>query len=309
VITVSGKPNHWLIKHRNPQSDLFVPDGAPVDAALARTTHLGIGAHQDDLEFFAVHGILECFGKKDRWFTGVTVTDGAGSVRGGIYERFTDQEMVRVRAVEQRKAAGIGEYGAMVQLGFSSAEVKGPDCGETVEDLYQILDATRPEVVYLHNPADKHDTHIAVLTRCVEAIRRMPEAVQPTTVYGCELWRDLDWVTDQRKVALPVSDKTNLQTALIGVFDSQISGGKRYDLAVMSRRLAHATFHESHIVDAEAGLTLAIDLTPVCREGGPSLETFSMELLDEVKCDVLRRIRQFGDCCRLSDGENQLWPG
>jgi LmbE family N-acetylglucosaminyl deacetylase len=52
--------------------------------ALARITHLGIGAHQDDLEFMAFHGILACFRMRDdRWFGGVTCTNGAGSSRTG----------------------------------------------------------------------------------------------------------------------------------------------------------------------------------------------------------------------------------
>ena len=50
----------------NPASEIHVPDGSPVDVALSRTTHLSIGAHQDDLEIMAFHGILECFGKRDR---------------------------------------------------------------------------------------------------------------------------------------------------------------------------------------------------------------------------------------------------
>ena len=29
------------------------------------------------MEIFAFHGILECFNHKDRWFTGVVLTDGA----------------------------------------------------------------------------------------------------------------------------------------------------------------------------------------------------------------------------------------
>src|SRR3990170_4629582 len=62
-------------------AEVFVPDGLPVEAALARTTHLGIGAHQDDLEIMAIHGILSCFHQKDHWFTGVVVTDGGG--KGG----------------------------------------------------------------------------------------------------------------------------------------------------------------------------------------------------------------------------------
>ena len=63
------------MKFHNPAAEVFVPEGAPVDAALSRTTHLGIAAHQDDLEIMAYHGILECFGQPDKHFTGVTVTD------------------------------------------------------------------------------------------------------------------------------------------------------------------------------------------------------------------------------------------
>ena len=278
-----------MIRHRS-ESDIFVPDGLPPEAAVARTTHLGIGAHPDDLEFLAAHGILACFGRDDRWFTGVTVTDGAGSARTGRYARFTDAELVVVRRREQRKAAVIGEYAAMLQLGYTSAEVKTPGNTGPADDLLEILQAARPDVVYLHNPADKHDTHVAVLARSIEAIRRLPAEARPGTVYGCEIWRDLDWVPDARKIALPVSAQPNLQAALNGVFDSQISGGKRYDLAVMGRRLAHATFFESHAADAETGLTFAVDLSPLCRDNGPTLEAFTIGLVDELAADIRRRI-------------------
>ena len=33
----------------NETVDLFIPDGRSTQDGLARTTHLGIGAHQDDL--------------------------------------------------------------------------------------------------------------------------------------------------------------------------------------------------------------------------------------------------------------------
>ena len=59
-----------IMDFSKPESDPFVPDNLPVGEALERTTHLGIGAHQDDLEFFAIHGILKCFARDDRWFTG-----------------------------------------------------------------------------------------------------------------------------------------------------------------------------------------------------------------------------------------------
>ncbi|MEO6788927.1 MAG: PIG-L family deacetylase, partial [Chthoniobacteraceae bacterium] len=64
------------MKFHLPSADIFVPDGLPAADALARVTHLGIGAHQDDLEFMAFHGILQCFHSDTEWFGGVTCTNG-----------------------------------------------------------------------------------------------------------------------------------------------------------------------------------------------------------------------------------------
>ena len=68
---------------------------------------------------------------------------------------------------------------------------------------------------------------------------------------------------DDDKVAFDVTAHENLQAALLGVFDSQICGGKRYDLATMGRRRAHATYYASHGTDVAEGLTFAMDLTPL----------------------------------------------
>src|ERR1044071_3343272 len=73
------------------------------------------GAAQDDIEIMAYHGIAECFGQKDKWFTGVVVTNGAGSPRSGIYGQYSDDEMQKVRLMEQRKAAYVGEYACQIQ--------------------------------------------------------------------------------------------------------------------------------------------------------------------------------------------------
>ena len=86
-------------------AEIFVPDGKPVAAALKRITHLGIGAHQDDLEFMAFQGILECHASKTKWFGGVTCTNGSGSSRVGKYKKFSDEQMMAVRRREQNKAA------------------------------------------------------------------------------------------------------------------------------------------------------------------------------------------------------------
>src|SRR5271157_4779840 len=131
---------------RNPNSDIFVPDGAALDAALKRTTHMSVSAHQDDIEIMAYHGIAECFGRTDRWFTGVVVTNGAGSPRSGIYGQYNDEQMQKVRLREQRKAAYVGEYACQIQLGYSSSAVKDPEESSVRDDLKAIFLAAKPQV-------------------------------------------------------------------------------------------------------------------------------------------------------------------
>jgi len=276
----------------NPAADLFVPDGLETEAALARTTHLCLAAHQDDIEIMAYHGIAQCFGRRDRWFTGVVATNGAGSPRAGIYSSYTDEEMQKVRLVEQRKAAYVGEYACQVQLGFTSAQVKDSRETAVAEDFEQILLATRPDVVYLHNLADKHDTHVAVALRSIAALRAVRAQSRPKKVYGCEVWRDLDWLPDADKQSLAVSERSNVAAALVAVFDSQVSGGKRYDLATAGRRLAHATYFASHGTDAESALTFAMDLTPLVEDPDLAPADYVLGFIDRFRADVEQRLKR-----------------
>ncbi len=271
-------------------AQIFVPDGLPDDEALARTTHLGISAHQDDLEIMALDGILQCFQRQDKWFTGVVVTNGSGSSRTGLYANYTDEDMRRVRVKEQIKAAVVGEYAAQVLLDYPSSAVKDRANTSAVEDLVQIIRAARPDVVYTHNLADKHPTHVGVAVKVIAAIRRLPEAERPQHVYGCEVWRDLDWMVDNDKVLFDVSGQEGLQTALVGVFDSQITGGKRYDLATMGRRRANATYFESHATDTTTGLIFGMDLTPLVKDPSKDLVTYVQEYITRFAQDVRDRI-------------------
>ena len=238
----------------------------------------------------AYHGVAECFGRKDKWFTGVVVTNGAGSPRTGIYGDYTDQEMQQVRVLEQRKAAYVGEYACQIQLAFTSSEVKDPKERVVCEDLAKILAAADPEYVYLHNPADKHDTHVGTMMRAIAALRAVRDQVKPKKVYGCEVWRDLDWLLDEDKQVLPVSVRSNIAAALVGVFDSQVSGGKRYDLATAGRRLAHATYHASHGTDQESALNFAMDLTPLIEDPSLSVADYVLSLVDRFRADVKKRV-------------------
>jgi LmbE family N-acetylglucosaminyl deacetylase len=282
------------MKFSHPSADVFVPDaGLTPAAALGRTTHLCVAAHQDDIEIMAYHGIAECFGRSDRWFSGVVVTNGAGSPRAGVYGHYTDAQMQEVRRQEQRKAAMIGEYSIQLQLAHPSSAVKEKGNAAVQADLKTIFETAGAEVVYLHQPADKHDTHIAVLGQCIAALRQVSPAKRPKRVLGCEVWRDLDWMVDTDKQVLDAGRFPNLAMALVAVFDSQISGGKRYDLATAGRRVAHATYHTSHATDQLQGITWAMDLTPLVEHPELSLADFTQQHLERFKQDVAARLAKF----------------
>ena len=278
------------MKLARPNAEVFVPDKAAVSRALARTTHLCIAAHPDDIEIMAVRAILDCFGRKDRWFTGVVVTDGTGSPRAGAYAKLTARKLRELRMREQRKAAVIGGFGALVLLGHPSSAVKSRGKNDVCRDLAAVLKAARPDVVIGHNLADKHDTHVGVTLKLIEAIRALPKAARPRQVLGCEVWRDLDWMTDADKVALDASAHENLQAALLGVFDSQICGGKRYDLASMGRRKAHATYFASHGVDLTTGLNFGMDLSPLITDESKDPAAYVQELIQRFSDEVKARM-------------------
>ncbi len=277
-----------------PTAEIFVPDGKPEAEALARTNYLGVGAHQDDLEILSFPGILAAFGREEVWYGGVIVTNGSGSPRDDLYADFTDEQMQVVRRKEQKKAAVVGEYAFQALLDYTSAQAKDPGEHAVVEDLKAILQAAQPQVVYTHNLADKHDTHVAAALRTIQAIRELPPELRPEKLYGGEVWRDLDWMTDEDKVPLDVSAHENLQAALLGIFDSQICGGKRYDLATLGRRKAHATYWATHGVDVATGLTFAMDMTPLIQDDSLSPAAFVQGLIDRFAAEVTGRLSKLG---------------
>ena len=278
------------MKFQNPSADVFIPDGKPAADALARVTHLGIGAHQDDLEFMAFHGILTCFGQEDKWFGGVTCTSGAGSSRTGSYAALNNTEMATIRRQEQNKAAVLGRFGAMIQLDYDSDAVKRPSSLDLKNDLKAILSATQPEVVYTHNPADKHDTHIGIVVAALQAMRDLPREQRPKQVIGCEVWRDLDWLLDSEKVVMDVSGHDDLAAELNGVFTSQINGGKRYDLATLGRRAANATFFNSHATDHSTQVIFGMDLTPIVADESKDILDFVCAHIERFHADVRQKL-------------------
>jgi LmbE family N-acetylglucosaminyl deacetylase len=282
------------MKFHLPTAEIFIPDALPVEQALARTTHMCVAAHQDDIEIMCARPILDCFQQKELWFTGVVVTDGRGSPRDDLYKDYTDEEMRLIRFKEQKKAAVVGEYAAQILLDFSSKIIKDASKPEPVEDMVTLFKAARPDFVYTHNLADKHDTHVAVALRLISALRSLPETERPKKLYGCEVWRDLDWMVDEDKIPFDLTKHESLQAALLGVFDSQICGGKRYDLASMGRRRANATYFASHGVDLTTGLSYGMDLTPLIKDTRIKLTDFVQEHIQRFAADVNARLERAG---------------
>ncbi len=274
-------------------AEIWVPDGVSEAAALERVTHMSIAAHQDDVEIMALEGILTGFGNAEKWFMAVIVTNGAGSPRDGLYAKYTDEQMQAVRRTEQKKAAFVGDYSALALLNHPSSAVKSSSNPGPKNDIKAIVAATKPEVIYTHNLADKHDTHIGVVLRTIAALRELPPDQRPKKLYGCEVWRDLDWLVDDDKVVFRLDERENIAASLVGVFDSQIAGGKRYDLATMARRRAHATYYQSHSVDAAQMINFGVDLTPLIENEKLDPAEYIAGFVKRFAEDVNSRVKKF----------------
>ena len=275
---------------KNSSAWLFVPDGSDPKPALERTTHLAIGAHPDDNEIMAMHGIMTCFQQTKHWFCGAIITDGRSAPRSGPYANLTDDDMGVLRSQELRDAARIGEYAAQVMLGYSSEMLTNPANDALITDLLALLNATQPEIVYTHNLADRHPSHVATAIRVITALRLFPLSKQPQKVYGCEVWGDLDWLPDHLKVRLDQSGQIGLQKKLLQAFKSQNGSGKRYDIAAQGRWTSHATFDASHAIEQEKHLSYAMDLTQLMAEPELDIAEFIDRHLDAFAGEIHQMI-------------------
>lgn len=249
-------------------------------------THLVIAAHQDDVEIMCGDGIAKCYDNPNKGLVAVVVSDGAGSPRNGRFAHFTNEQMVKQRRLEQIESAKEGNYASLVLLNYPSKEIEA-DNERLIKDICQIIQRYKPEIMYTHNPADKHKTHVKVLESALFALRAIPKCDRPQKLYGCECWRDLDWLSDHDKVVFNLTGYGELLTNLLSKHISQIEGGKRYDLAAEGRRLANATFYRSHNVDVFELASFAMDLTPLIEDDSYNLKDFTFSKIENFKSDIL----------------------
>ena len=258
---------------------------------------MAIGAHQDDLEIFAIHGIGQAIENGSNNFVGVTVTDGGGSPRKGPFKEYNDQQLIEVRKVEQNEAAKIGRYALQYQLAYPSSSIKGksPERGdELVKELVELIKATTPSIIYTHNPFDKHESHNAITRAVVMALKEIPADIHPKEFYGCEVWRGLDWLPDNMKVALDVSDYLDLQKKLIAAHKSQIEGSKNYVDGAVGRETANATFLSSHTLSDATAVTYAVDMMPLVNNSALSLKDYMQPFLDAFNKELSDRAAIYG---------------
>lgn len=261
-----------------PGSEVYAPHSPLTPSYLQKTSHLGIGAHPDDIEILAGHGIIPAYEHPEYFFTGVTVTNGQGALRSGIYAEMNNRDFCKLRWEEQMTAAKLGQYLAQFMLNYSSEAVKSHQSQQLIVDLQTIINATRPSVIYTHNLADLHDTHVAVAICVIEALRKCAPTLQDITLYGCEIWRGLDWLSPDIRCALDVSKYRDLQRNLIRIFHSQIESGKRYDHAVEGRQAANATFQNPYMPDEATHISCAMNMTPLVYHPEIDLAEYIVEL-------------------------------
>lgn len=235
----------------------------------------------------AFHGIVTCLRSSSRWFGGVVCTDGVGSPRNGIYQHLNDGALRILREKEQRAAARIGQYSFVTQLSHKDSAIEKPLDSPLVDELVEILTLSRPEVIYTHNPADKHPTHVRVLVAVLEALRRMPVGARPQFLFGCEMWRGLDWMSDHAKNVMDVGGFASIAEALNRFFDTQIKGGKRFDLAVMGRRRANAAFFNGQDEESVTEAIYAMDLSSLIGQPPQELREFTHRQIESFHSEVL----------------------
>jgi len=251
-------------------------------------THIVVAAHPDDVEIMCGAGIASCYKKENQGLLAVIVSDGGGSPRSGEFENYTYEEMVKQRRIEQINAAKKGDFTALIMLSHTSADINQRK-KEIADEIKEIIESFSPKIVYTHNPADKHRTHVSVFLLTLEAVRNAETKIEK--FYGCECWRGLDWLTGEDKIIFDLTGYDELLTELLNEHVSQVQGGKRYDLAAEGRRKANATFLESHSTDKPESCSYAMDLMPLAEDKSLAPEDFIAQKIDNLKADILSLIK------------------
>lgn len=281
------------MKFLNACADAYVSDRSTIEEALRRTTYLSIGTHQDDCEIMAYHAISQCYGSEEDWFTAVVLTDGGGSPRSGAFANYTNEQIHIKRSAEQRVAADVGKYSAVIQLCYTSEDVRTARCADAEEELVRIISQVKPKYIFTHNPLDRHETHLGTCIRVIHALRKTPRECRPEKVYGMEVWRSLDWLSDEDRLLFDTSKYPDIENGVIAAYDSQCTPLKRFDLAAIGRRLGNATFQAPRDNDVTNSCSIGMDLTPLMEDETLDIREFALAFIDKFYGDAKELLDRF----------------
>lgn len=258
----------------------------PKSRKQGKVRYLSICAHQDDNEIMAIDGIIRGYRARKYAFACITTTNGCGSPRKKEYLDMSEEDFINLRNEEQTKAAEIGRYHSLYFLNYTSEEVKDQENENVVNDYLEILKALKPSIIYTHSILDRHPTHVAVAVKVINAIRKLPKSERPKVLYGCEVWRTNDWVSDKKRILFNNSRNIRFQKSLINVYKSQISESKQYANAAIGRRIANVTFNDSSkLVNAKLASS-AIIMTPLIKNIDLPIKKFACSFVEDLFYDV-----------------------
>lgn len=270
-------------------AEIFARDSSEIYAVLKRTTSLAIAAHQDDVEIMAFKGVLEARNRPDEYFTALICTDGAGSAREKKFKKTDAQELKNIRKIEQKNAAEKGNYNALIMLDHKSVEIKDKNNQNLFSDFEKIFAVINPKTVYTHNLADAHDTHVAVAVKTIKFLKSLPDNKKPLKVYGCEVWRSLDWLPMEDKTVFDVGGNDNFLKELLGCFESQ-NTVKNYIKGTAGRFNSNAVFSNTEI-NSDC-LSFALDLTPLIYQN-TDISDYICSYIEKFKKEVTGKIKKF----------------
>ncbi len=277
------------MKNLNQRASCYDPRDDSSTSAIQKTAFLGIGAHQDDLEFMCFDAILK--GLNGDGFSALILSDGSGSARNHSHQNLSPQEFSQLRNEEQKNAAKLASYKQLIQLNHPSSVIKERNAS-LIAEISDIIQASSPQVIYTHNPFDKHLSHVATLECVVSAILELAPQDRPKKLIGCEVWRSLDWLPQKRKLIFEIDAEAQIRDQLLECFPSQSGESKNYSKAVQGRRICNATFLDSYNKDQFLQVEYAIDLSEVISQKPVSLHNFSNRVLEEFKTEIFLNLGQ-----------------
>ena len=257
---------------------VYVPSKQPLKEVYAKSKHLAIVAHADDIEMLALRPITQ----RSQGFFGIVMGDNKGRPLKPEYKKVSLSKVQNIRESEQEKVARLAKYRGVAFLRLKSKDIKNVRKKEqVVKAIYELIKDMPLKEVYTHSLFDNHPTHVAVAEITIAALKKLPLANRPKAVYGMEVWGSLEWLPDRYKVAFDVSGSVAFIKKLLSFYKSQSYKGHRYDEALLARLKANAMFGKTHNFSTKKALVYGLDLLALLKKGSPSCKKYIEGIIEE----------------------------